>query len=255
MIIYKITNILNGKIYVGQDSNNDPEYYGSGKIIKNAIKKYGKENFIKETIEFCETKEKLNEREIYWISEINSIVPNGYNITSGGTGGNIWQFLSDKQKEERNEKWKKTVDERYSGVTWECHTEEGNKKISETKKGKKCTNRKRIKLSQEHKDNISKSMKGKKMSDETKQKLRNINTGKEMSENIKEKISKSLKNNKNAKGYKHTEEAKKKISESKKGGKSNKGYKWTEEQKKRMVEKRLERNKLKKQKEQEKNNI
>lgn len=47
MIIYKTTNKINGKIYVGLDTKNNPKYLGSGKIIKFAIKKYGKENFEK----------------------------------------------------------------------------------------------------------------------------------------------------------------------------------------------------------------
>ena len=51
MIIYKTTNLVNGKIYIGKDKNNNPSYLGSGKILKLAIKKYGKENFTKETIE------------------------------------------------------------------------------------------------------------------------------------------------------------------------------------------------------------
>jgi hypothetical protein len=72
MIIYKTTNLLNGKIYIGQDTNNNPNYMGSGKIIRDAIKKYGKSSFTKEILEECETIEHLNEREIYWISLFNS---------------------------------------------------------------------------------------------------------------------------------------------------------------------------------------
>ena len=87
MIIYKTTNLINGKIYVGQDSKNNPGYFGSGKIIKSAIKKYGKENFKKEIIETCTSKEILDEREKFWIKELNSRDKSiGYNITEGGEG-------------------------------------------------------------------------------------------------------------------------------------------------------------------------
>ena len=66
--IYKITNKINGKIYIGQ-----------------AIKKYGKENFTIELIEQVE-KDKLDEREVYWISFYNSY-QKGYNCTLGGQNG------------------------------------------------------------------------------------------------------------------------------------------------------------------------
>jgi hypothetical protein len=50
MIIYCITNLINGKKYIGSDSNNNPKYMGGGTYLKKAIKKYGKENFKKEII-------------------------------------------------------------------------------------------------------------------------------------------------------------------------------------------------------------
>ena len=88
MIIYKVTNLINNKIYVGQDKNNNPNYFGSGKTIKKAIKKYGKENFEKTIIEFCKTENELNEREIYWIDKLNSTNRKiGYNISKGGKEG------------------------------------------------------------------------------------------------------------------------------------------------------------------------
>jgi len=90
MIIYKTTNNVNGKIYVGQSKNdNDEDYLGSGKILKRAILKYGVENFTKEIVEHnIETKELLNEREIYWIDFYNATDSNiGYNIANGGQGG------------------------------------------------------------------------------------------------------------------------------------------------------------------------
>jgi hypothetical protein len=84
MIIYKTTNLINGKIYIGQDSKNNPKYLGSGKIIKLAIKKYGKENFKKEILEYCDTFAELNDREIFWIFNLDSQNKKiGYNILSG----------------------------------------------------------------------------------------------------------------------------------------------------------------------------
>jgi len=85
MIIYKTTNTINGKFYVGKDSKNNPAYFGSGMILQKAIAKYGKENFKKEILEYCSV-ESINDQEIFWIDKLNAI-GDGYNITSGGEGG------------------------------------------------------------------------------------------------------------------------------------------------------------------------
>lgn len=88
MIIYKTTNLINGKIYIGQDSKNNSMYLGSGLILFKAIKKYGLNNFKKEILEYCKTKNQLNEQEKYWIKKCNSTDHKiGYNIAKGGNGG------------------------------------------------------------------------------------------------------------------------------------------------------------------------
>jgi len=83
MIIYKTTNLVNGNFYIGQDSHNNPKYLGSGILLKRAITKYGINNFIKEILEVCISKEELNDREVFWIKMLSPI----YNIAKGGTGG------------------------------------------------------------------------------------------------------------------------------------------------------------------------
>lgn len=89
MIIYKTTNKINGKIYIGKDSNNNPKYIGSGVYIRLAIKKHGIENFTKEVLEYC-TASNINEREKYWIEKENSRDKKiGYNISPGGDGYNF----------------------------------------------------------------------------------------------------------------------------------------------------------------------
>ena len=90
--IYKITNITNGKIYNGKHSTDDLNdgYMGSGKIIKQAIKKYGIENFTKEYLVFCDKEDKLNWFEIFYIKKYGSTDRNiGYNLSYGGEGGGI----------------------------------------------------------------------------------------------------------------------------------------------------------------------
>ena len=105
--IYKITNISNGKIYVGQAVShilNHKRYrpYGhegrfrchiseafstkknQSHYLNNAIRKYGVTDFMVELIECCEL-EKADEREIHYIKELNSLFPNGYNLKNGGS--------------------------------------------------------------------------------------------------------------------------------------------------------------------------
>lgn len=85
--IYKITNLINNKIYIGQSVNIERRwqehiYQNRNSAIHQAIKKYGIENFIFEIIEEC-SQSQLDEREIFWIKYFNSY-ENGYNLTPGG---------------------------------------------------------------------------------------------------------------------------------------------------------------------------
>jgi len=95
--VYKITNLINGKIYIGQDSHDNPKYLGSGVLIKRAIKKYGKENFQKEIINQCNSKKEMDQLEIYWINYYNTFSPKGYNIHVGGTGGDTFSNNPNKE--------------------------------------------------------------------------------------------------------------------------------------------------------------
>ncbi len=97
-IIYKIVNLINNKIYVGKHETIDinDDYFGSGTILKHAIKKYGEKNFEKIIIEET-TLELFDSREIYWIAELKTITPNGYNINTGGKGGD--NFTNNPNKE------------------------------------------------------------------------------------------------------------------------------------------------------------
>lgn len=109
MIIYKTTNLVNGKIYIGKDSLNDPQYFGSGLILNRAIKKYGIQSFRKDILEQCKTPQELDEREQYWIRELNSTDRSiGYNIAKGGTGGDTFTNQSPDRKVEIVTKRKST---------------------------------------------------------------------------------------------------------------------------------------------------
>lgn len=113
--IYKTTNLINNKIYIGKKvSKKFANYYkGSGKLIKAAILKYGEENFICELLESCETNEELNDREKFYIKLYNSRDKSiGYNISSGGDGGDIFHDLSEEHKIEIKQKMSKTSKDR-----------------------------------------------------------------------------------------------------------------------------------------------
>lgn len=87
MVVYLTINLINKKKYIGKDSNNNPNYLGSGVYLKQAIKKYGKDNFKKIIIEKVTDISKLNEREEYWINIFNAYLDkNYYNLTEKGKG-------------------------------------------------------------------------------------------------------------------------------------------------------------------------
>lgn len=101
MNVYKITNLINNKIYIGQDSKDRNDYMGSGKLIILAINKYGLSNFKKEILDNVNNLDELNEREIYWINFYNSTNKNiGYNISLGGQNSLL---LNEEFLEKRNE--------------------------------------------------------------------------------------------------------------------------------------------------------
>lgn len=98
--IYKITNDVNSKLYIGKTSMSVEErfkqhlkdaYKGyKNRPLYNAILKYGKEHFKIELIEEC-PREQENEREIYWINYYNSY-SEGYNATLGGEGSCLYDY-------------------------------------------------------------------------------------------------------------------------------------------------------------------
>lgn len=92
--IYKITNDINSKYYIGVHSTDNLHdgYFGSGNAIKAAIKKYGKENFTKEILEFVNSENEKYQREYELVTEDVVNDPQSYNMTIGGSGntyGNI----------------------------------------------------------------------------------------------------------------------------------------------------------------------
>jgi len=197
MIIYKTTNLKNGKIYIGKDMYNDPSYLGSGKILRHAIKKYGKEAFVKEILEEC-TSSNINDREIFWINYYQSRETGiGYNIASGGRGGDTISHHPNKieiglrhsdmmrgkpQNKENRKKYSSETREKLSKALsgeknpmfGKSHSIATKEKISLKQKQRDISSRL---MSEDTKQKIAKANIGKKKSDETKQKISIANTG------------------------------------------------------------------------------
>ena len=87
--VYKITNLINGKIYIGITKRNpkvrfNEHFVNKKELLFRAKEKYGKENFTLEIIEKDLSEEEIDEKERYYIKFYNSLVPNGYNLSVGG---------------------------------------------------------------------------------------------------------------------------------------------------------------------------
>lgn len=87
-VIYQVTNLLNGKIYIGKHETFDinDDYMGSGKLVKRTIEKYGVENFKKEILFDFETEEEMNLKEKEIVNEKFLSRDDVYNLTRGGYG-------------------------------------------------------------------------------------------------------------------------------------------------------------------------
>ena len=161
--VYITTNLINGKKYIGRckmqtTRPNAWKYYlGSGVILENAIKKYGRENFSKNIISFAYSEEELNKQEIELIEFFNATVDDNYYNISGGQYNSPWMGLTEEQKQQCREKMKEhnfwnnasaqeieerkhKMSEQVTGVNNpfynHAHSEETKQKISSANKGK-----------------------------------------------------------------------------------------------------------------------
>lgn len=179
--IYKITNKINNKSYIGQSNNINRRFiehkcinHETNKSLKLAFKKYGIENFNFEILEECSLQE-LNEKEKYYISKLKP----EYNRTSGGDGSpnhNVSNNLREKLRQKGKEQWNNLSEEQKNNI------------LNNNLIGQKI---------------------GHKVSKETREKLRNANLGKKQSKETIEKRKKTF-INKKLNGYIQTNETHKK---------------------------------------------
>lgn len=197
--IYKVTNILNDKVYIGQTTQGIKKRFRQhcyqGNALTNAIKKQGKQNFTIEVIKVVNSLKVANDMEIRLIKKFNCLVPNGYNIAIGGDKFAMTDSI--KAKISKSMKGKRKSPEHKEKI-----------RLNNILHGEKRKGVKRSIFSQNWKNNMSKSHIGKKLSDDHKdviskalrgsEKFKKMERGKFFRENnpsknriLKEKIARS----------------------------------------------------------------
>lgn len=196
-LLYEITNLVNGKNYIGQHitKNINDGYIGSGRNIKKAIKKYGKENFKKEILLYAKNEVALNFFERALVTPEFCELKTNYNLKEGGSNGRHSKTTKDKLSI-----WHKG----------RKHTTETKAKISAANKGRKHSPESKAKISTALKNRDSEIYK---RVLETKKKNKTTNNGKRHTAETKAKISATKKGKvSNRKGVKLSAETKLKIS-------------------------------------------
>lgn len=191
--IYRERNEINLKCYIGKSHNDavgrsKAHRNGRGnRLLKQAIAKYGIENFTFEILHDGVFDELLNDFEIAEIAKHDSVAPNGYNLTEGGDGVCGHRHSAEtKEKMARAKLGKKASDET-------------KRKMSKARKGENSPNYGKP-MPESQKRKISKTKTGKKQSKEQKQKTSEVLTGRTFSDEHKRNLSKA------AKGRKHSHE-------------------------------------------------
>jgi hypothetical protein len=176
-MIYKITNNINGKIYVGCHKTNDINdgYMGSGTHLKHAQAKYGIENFSKEILHLCSNSDEMFETEAKIVTTEFVADTSTYNLKEGGSGG--FDYINQNKlntnfqniDNARNGRMlaNKTLEEKY-GPDWRAHISKlaGQKMIEILELDPDFLKRKNVK-----------SFLGKTHSDETKRKMSESSKG------------------------------------------------------------------------------
>ena len=167
-IVYKTTNLVNGKFYIGKHKQSTKDfdgYLGSGNIIKSAIKKYGKDAFVRETLATftCEKECYKFEKKVlaeHWTSNYC------YNLESGGRGGKSVSEQSKKRMSlsalkrgsngPHTDETKRKMSENHNspGMTGRKHSKETKRKMREKAMGRKHTAETRAKMSASKKGSI-----------------------------------------------------------------------------------------------------
>ncbi len=223
MVVYLISNKVNGKRYIGQTKYTAEKRFKKHKedalvakrcfALHQAIRKYGIDNFEIKVLSKCDSIEEMNHRETYYIRIFDTLSPKGYNLDSGGNN------------KTPSEETRARMSASKMGIKKGPCSEERKQKISKANKGKN----KGTHLSEETKRKISEATKGEKshmfgkhLSEETKTKLSIANSGensgnygKKFTKEESQVLSRNKVGNKNMLGKTHTQKSKGQISKSK----------------------------------------
>ncbi len=164
MIVYSVTNLINGKKYIGyttktleerkknhlrKSKNINQKHYFY--LFQEALRKYKNEDFKWEILYNCSSKEECQEKEKYFINELNTISPNGYNLTEGGNGG----IQSEETKTKISNSLKKYFKENGHNYISKETRSEAAKKSWDTKKKKGYCSPKGFSRSEDSKNKMS----------------------------------------------------------------------------------------------------
>lgn len=189
--IYKTTNLVNKKYYIGMHSTNNlnDEYMGSGTLLKRSLNKYGKENHSIEILEYVNSREELVEKEKEIVSLQEIAKKECMNLSVGGSGGI-----------HNEDHYNKFVKGPKNLINWQI-------KLKELKKDEIwCTNFKnKIKLGLEKSNNDPRKFLGKNHSNETKQKMSETKKGTGKGENNSQHNTMWITNGKESKKIKKTD--------------------------------------------------
>lgn len=165
--IYKTTNTVNNKIYIGkhQTENINDSYLGSGVSLEKAVKKYGKESFVKEILYVFDNEEEMNSKEKELVTEEFIKRKDNYNKSLGGEGG--FNFKGKKHTDETKQKLSEIAKKR-------IYSEETRNKISEGNRKRVISEETKLKLSEKAKLRFWDEESRKKHSDLMKQHYKNI---------------------------------------------------------------------------------
>lgn len=118
--IYITTNLINNKRYIGQHKSDkfDPDYKGSGIYLKNAFNKYGWNNFIVELLEWCYSREELDNKEVHYIKLYDAA--NSKEFYNESIGGQSWNGINSTKSiiQKRN----RIKSNKYGNPMGQCHS-------------------------------------------------------------------------------------------------------------------------------------